>query len=188
MRSVLFWALILAGVLYVVRTYLRDHPELAHLITGWRPFAALRNLWAAVRRWFLRWRTAVRQAIPRRIARRPAAGKAARRPFRFLRLGALSPRERILYYYWSILRRAERLGFPRRPPETPYEYDASMRPHLPQAELEMGELTEAFLEARYSQRSIEAGRDRQVRPAWRGVRGALRALRKKRAADNEPDK
>jgi hypothetical protein len=109
--------------------------------------------------------------------RRPAEKRETRKPFRFFRLGALSARERILYYYWSVLRRAERSGYPRRPPETPYEYHASLRSHLPQVEDEMGKLTEAFLEVRYSEHPVEPGRDKQVRTNWQGVKAALRRKR-----------
>jgi len=180
MRSVLFWALILGGVLFVVRTYLRDHPELADAGARLRPFRALRSLWAALLRLFGRWKKAVQERLPHRPKRHPAGKETPRKPFRFFRLRALAPRERILYYYWSILRRAERLGLARRPSETPYEYDASLEPHLPQAQEEMDDLTDAFLEARYSQRPVESGRARQTQADWKEIKNALRALRRKR--------
>lgn len=185
MRSILFWGLVLAAVVYVIRAYLREHPEL----TGWvgqvRPLRGMRRLWGLVRRWLARVRKDVRLRLPRRTISLPAAIKLPGGPLRFFRLGALSPRERVLYYYWSILRRAQRLGLPRRPPETPYEYDVSLGPHIPQAERELGRLTDAFIEARYSGHPLEGGEDRRVRGDWQSVKTALRTLHKKDAADQE---
>ncbi len=178
MRSVLFWALIVAGALYVVRAYLHDHPELSHILSQLRPVRTLRRLWAAMLSLLGRWRRSVRLRLPRRTAKRREPREERGRPFRFFRLGALSPRERIRYYYLSILRRAERLGYPRRPPQTPHEYHDAMEPHLQQAHQEMDSLTEAFVEVRYSQHSIGSDQAREVREAWRRVKLALRSLRR----------
>jgi hypothetical protein len=184
MRSTLFWILIAAGVLFVVRIYLRDHPELTGWLSSLRPVSVLRHLWELAQLWFAQLRGAVQSRIPRPKVRRPAEKRKTRKPFRFFRLGALSARERILYYYWSILRRAERSDYPRRPPETPYEYHASLKSHLPQVEDEMGKLTEAFLEARYSEHPVESGRDKQIRTSWQEVKTALR---RKREPDDDSE-
>jgi hypothetical protein len=155
LRSLLFWAAALGMVFYVVRSYLHDHPEMLQALTSLGPIHALReSLW---------------RASPR----------SSKEPFRFFRLGALSPRERILYYYLSILRRAERQGFPRQRAQTPYEYDATLAPHLPQAQQEMTLLTEAFVEARYSQHVIEPGQARRMRVEWQRVKAALQVLKRK---------
>ena len=98
-------------------------------------------------------------------------------PFHFLRLSALSARERILYYYLSVLRRAERQGLPRRRTQTPYEYDATLSPNLPSAQQELASLTQAFVEARYSPHTVDARQTRQVHTYWQQVKAALRALR-----------
>ena len=71
-----------------------------------------------------------------------------------------------------------------RPAETPYEYGASMRSHLPQVEDETGSLIDAFLEARYSEHLVESGRDKQVRTSWQGVKAALR---RKREPDDDSE-
>jgi hypothetical protein len=97
-------------------------------------------------------------------------------------LGALSPRERILYYYLSILRRASKLGLSRHRAQTPNEYDTILRPHLDQAQQEMTQLTQAFVEARYSRHAFDREQDKQVRTRWQQVKAALRALRREKQA------
>jgi hypothetical protein len=188
MRTILFWGLVVAAVIYVVTTYLRDHPELTTWVAAWQPLAFLRRLWAAIRRLWRRWERAIqgRLAMPHRHA--PSEAPSPLRPFRFLRLSSLSPRERILYYYWSILKRAERWGLSRRPAQTPREYRASLEPHLPEVEAEVGELTEAFIEARYSRHPVDAAGAQSVKEDWQKIKGSLRMLKRSPAATGELDK
>ena len=174
LRSFFFWIVILGMVFYVVRSYLRDHPELLQALAMLRPFRVLRRLWAALWQQLDEWVEAVSEHLPRGwplLRREPAQGR-----FRFFRLRAASPREQILYYYLSILRRAAQRGFPRRPAQTPYEYHADLEPQLPEAHLEMALLTQAFVEARYSQHPIAPEQARRVRADWQRVKAALRAL------------
>jgi hypothetical protein len=185
-RTALFWVLITAAVIYVVTTYLRDHPELLGWLAGWRPLTLLRRLWAAIRRLWGRWERTIRGRLAMREVHAPGPPAGPLRPFRFLRLTNLSPRERILYYYWSILKRAERWGLPRRPAQTPREYRASLEPHLPEVDAEMGELTEGFIEARYSRHSVEAADAESIKEDWQKVKGSLRMLKRPPDAANDP--
>jgi len=93
----------------------------------------------------------------------------------------LSPRERVLYYYLSIVRRAGERGFPRRRSQTPYEYDTLLEPNLPYAQQDMASLTQAFVEARYSRREIEPDQAGQIQTYWQRVKAALQALKQKAA-------
>jgi hypothetical protein len=167
-------------VIYVVRSYLRDRPELLEALGTRGPIRALRAFLIALWRRLFGLAEAASKRIPRRLSLRRIRLRSPKEPFRFFRLGALSPRERILYYYLSILRRAERQGFPRQRAQTPHEYDATLGPHLPQARQEMDLLTQAFVEARYSQHVIEPGQARRVRVDWQRVKAALQALKRKK--------
>jgi hypothetical protein len=187
MRTILFWGLVAAAVTYVVVTYLREHPELLAWLATWRPLAFLRRLWAAIRRLWTRLGGAIQQRLATLDRRIPERAPDVSQPFRFLRLSALSPRERILYYYWSILKRAGRWGLPRRPAQTPREYRISLESHLPEVEDEMGELTNAFVEARYSRHPVDAGAAESVKGDWKKVKGSLRSLRRRPAPVRDPD-
>jgi hypothetical protein len=95
-------------------------------------------------------------------------------------LGAQSSRDQILYYYLSLLRRAGELGFPRRPAQTPREYEPTLATHLPEAQAETDQLTQAFVEARYSRQAIGGDQARRARAYWERVRAALQARRRGR--------
>ena len=177
LRSLVFWAVALGMVVYVIRTYLRDHPEVLEALTSRGPIRALRRLLSALWRRLVGLATVVGERLPRRLSLRRARSEPREARFRFFRLGALAPRERILYYYLSVLRRAGQQGIPRGRSQTPYEYDGTLGPRLTQAEQEMRRLTEAFVEARYSRHPFDREQDRQVRTLWQRVKAALRALK-----------
>ncbi len=181
LRSLVFWIAALGMVIYVIRSYLHDHPELLTALTAFKPIRLLRDFLAALWRRLTGLAEAASERLPRRLRRRthPESPKS----FRLFRLGALSPRERILYYYLSILRRADRVGLPRRRTQTPNEYNVTLGPHLEQAEQEMTQLTQAFVEARYSRHAFDREQDKQVRTRWQQVKSALRALTRKKHDD-----
>jgi hypothetical protein len=123
----------------------------------------------------------VRGRLPRGLSRgSPPDGTTLTRRWRFFRLGRLSPRERVLYYYLSIVQRAGQQGYPRQHYQTPGEYQATLEPELPRAHEEMSALTQAFVEARYSKREVVPDQERAVRTQWERVKAALRVLKRKR--------
>jgi hypothetical protein len=176
LRSLLFWAVTLGLVTYVVYRYARDHPELWEALMSFGPIRALYELWMALWRRLGRWTQAVRKRLPRGLARRRARrGRESTARFPWPR--ARSPREWVLHYYLNALRQADKEGYPRRAPQTPLEYGEVLKPNLPDAQQEMDLLTQAFVEARYSQHSIAPDRVGRVRATWRRVIEALRSLR-----------
>ena len=179
LRSILFWIAALGMLFYVIRSYLRDHPELLQALARQSPIRALRDFLIALWRHLVGWAEVASQGIPRWLSLRRARPRSSKQPFRFFLLGALSPRELILYYYLSIVERARRQGYPRRNSETPYEYDATLGPKLPAAQQDLTSLTQAFVEARYSRQTFDREQDRRARAIWKRVRAALQALRRK---------
>lgn len=179
LRVTLFWVFLAVLVGYVLYSYLRDRPELVEAIRrtklAGRIGRALGELWAAFLEWLTGWKDALSERFPRRK-------RAARRllqvsPLRFFRLGALSPRERVRYYYLSILHRAKERGIPRQRAQTPYEYALTLKPSVPEAGQEIDALTQAFVEARYSRQTVEPEQESRIRAVWQRVRAALRELK-----------
>jgi MoxR-like ATPase len=63
---------------------------------------------------------------------------------------------------------------------TPREYERTLATHLPEAQAETDQLTQAFVEARYSRQAIGEDQARRVRAYWEQVRAALQARRRGR--------
>lgn len=184
-RSILFWTVLVGAMVYLVRNYLRDRPQVIAAILRIRPLATIWSWLGALWRRLTGWAEAISERLPGRRTRRQEGGPPSGTPSRLFQPGGRSPRERILFYYMSLLRRAAEQGVPRRPTQTPYEYTASLTPHLSQAEEEVDQLTEAFVEARYSRHEIDRERAQIVRAIWHRIREALRGISIRLDADEQ---
>jgi hypothetical protein len=185
LRALFFWALILAVIAYVVRAYLRDHPEVQRSIAALAPVRVVRGWWGALRQAVADWIGAARRLVPRRDPSPEQTPTAPRRSTRRFRLGARTPREQVLHYYRGLLRRTDQHGFPRQKSETPFEYDVTLESRLPEAEAELDDLARAFVEARYSQHPIDPEQARQARADWERVKAALQERRRQEAEEEK---
>lgn len=177
--SALFWIILAAIVGYAGYRFFKDRLEkvdeegadagswLARLLV-W-----LRGTW---RRW-RQWQEEVRQERAQRRSDRVREREGPSRLSRFLSLRRLPPRELIRYFYLSTARRAEEAGQPRRRGQTPHEYQASLREQFPDLEPDLDGLTGAFVEARYSDHSIQKEDAEAVKPLWQRIKAALRRRR-----------
>ena len=163
---------------YIVFSYLRDRPGLIAAVQRLAPTRALRRLWAALRHRVSGMLATAREATPMAWLRERLRRAAPNGPLGFFRLGAASPREQVLYYYLSLLRRAGQQGFGRRPPQTPREYEPVLEEHLPDAATDLQVLTAAFEETRYSNHPVGPEHAQAVRARWQQVRAALSRKRK----------
>jgi hypothetical protein len=96
------------------------------------------------------------------------------------RTGKLPPRERVRYYYLRMIARADDQGVTRPSTATPLEFAQTLDREWPDAEEDVGALTEAFLAARYQDRDIPAQEAASAQNLWRRV---MRALRRQREDD-----
>ncbi len=173
-----YWALILAVLAYLLLSYLGAHG----LLSGWGS-----GRWLRLRFW---WRA--RWARVSGSARKAAEGLSKRFRLRrpsplarrgaSARVGSLPPAARIRYFYLSTLQRAAQRGLARPPHKTPLEFGQDLTGEWPEAEVELKELTDAFLAARYDRRTIPADRARAVQHVWRR---ALRSLQRPSGSKNE---
>jgi hypothetical protein len=187
-RSILFWVLLvgIAGYLlyYFIKIRRQDVSNLLHLpLLAW-----LANLASWIRAWlssFRRQAAGTLQAGIQRLRRttQPAAQPPA---WRYASLRRLTPRQRVVFYYLALVRRGTESGLPRQPAQTPYEYaeqvKAAIAPgNLPvsttPAEQERDDLenmTEGFLEARYSLQEVTNQQAGGVQQSWQRLKRLLR--------------
>jgi hypothetical protein len=186
--SILFWTTILGIVSYALVRFLRERFGLFERgegrgTTWWGRFLAwMRAVW----RQFWSWQQEVQGDLTRRLAERWSRQSPAARLFRFLSLRGLSPRELVRYFYLSAERRAAGAGQPRRPDQTPYEYQSSLTGHFPDLEPDLTGLTEAFVQARYNRRPVQPEDAEAVKPLWERIKTALRRRRVPDAPDQDP--
>ncbi|HET7079706.1 MAG TPA: DUF4129 domain-containing protein [Chloroflexia bacterium] len=175
-KSALFWVAVIAVLVYLVRSYWQSGPRLRQILAAFAPLQRVLQWWAGVWRGVRRSLAVVGEQIGRLLPARsaPAAGSPLGR---LLRVRGLSPREQVLYYYLSIVRRAGRQGYPRHGTQSPREYSAGLAPQLPQAQEDLDRLTQEFIEARYSRHPIEPPEANQAQTHWQQVKAALQRAR-----------
>jgi hypothetical protein len=76
-----------------------------------------------------------------------------------------------------MIRRAREGGVPRRASQTPYEYAEKLQNSYPDVLDEISEMTDAFVEARYSQHKVEDEKVNIVKKYWKHIRKALSSSR-----------
>lgn len=176
-EALLFWSVLVVGALHLARVYLRPR------LRGRRMTGPLGKLCAALGRLFRRLRRSAAAAgrrIPLPPLLRQAALRSAATHFRPALAVGPSARDQVVRYYLSLIHRADREGFPRRPSQTPREYHTALAARLPEVEGDVQLLTEAFVQARYSPHGVEADRLHGVRTSWQRVWTALRRIGKSR--------
>jgi hypothetical protein len=175
LKSVAFWVIFLSIIGYALYHYLQQNQQ---LLAGLRRFPIFQVLGS-----LLGWLRGVALGVNRSIASGVSTGlqrlrSLRRRPedtaaWQFINLRRLSPRERIMFYYLAMVRRGGETGYPRRQSQTPYEYSRSLADRFDEVGSEVQSLTDAFVEARYSEHDIRGERVNLVQQIWQRIRKAL---------------
>jgi hypothetical protein len=173
----IFWIVVIAAVIAAVIFFLRGRGV---PITGGFFTTFLSNIWLRLSGWFRflwgglgkqvqQFEQSIRERL--QLIEKPAGGvfSLGRPPFR-----SLSPREKIRYYYLSVVRRAEEKGVERGKSETPSEYAADLKEEWPEADGEVEAITDAFLRARYSPQDMTGKDLGPVKETWNRIKSAFR--------------
>ncbi|MDX1524223.1 MAG: DUF4129 domain-containing protein, partial [Anaerolineae bacterium] len=179
-RSLIFWLIALAIIIYLIKIYFNDHPELGRAVRSFKPLGHLLKLLAYLWRQLLGLAQAGMELVPKRLrptTQAPATTPAPQR-WSWLRLRNAPPRQRILYYYLNILQRAAKTGAVRRTHQTPYEYESDLNQTLPETQMEVNALTKAFVRARYSQEPFNDAQAEVAKTLWQRIRDRLRHVSK----------
>jgi hypothetical protein len=147
-RSLLFWTLALVALGYVIRGYLHDRSNLPTFLRKIKPGEWLVALLHWVSSLWNRLKTTVEETMPRLVNRlRRMANQRTLSTQRQLGPGF---RERVFGHYLGTLDVAKEEGLARAKNQTPYEYNKVINPKLPEIVAEWTQLTDIFIEARYS--------------------------------------
>ncbi len=179
-RSILFWTLFLTITAYAFITFFRQNQYLLdslRKIPGWQYLVAF---WEWLSSGFAR---ANRQTrfLAKGVMDRLRLSREADTSLRsggFINPRRLSPRQQVVFFYLMMLRRGQESGIPRQPSQTPFEYEDRLENNLPEVDVDLKSMTDAFVEARYSQHIITPDRARHVHNYWEKIKRALRSHKK----------
>jgi hypothetical protein len=175
----LLWLIVALIVAYFGLTYLGAHGWLKGRPAEWlmRLRYWWRSRWARANALLKSAATALSQRMQLVRAR-----AAAVRQISAVRLSALTPRERVRYFYLRMIGRAAERGLARSAHHTPAEFARRLEAEWPDAEEDVEALTSAFVAARYDSRPIPPAEARGAQATWRRL---MRELRD-RAGDAHP--
>jgi len=172
LQAVLFWIVAVIALFFLLRIVWRDRRELG----SDKMWQALLEWWRSIWSWILGCKNRV--AIRLRHPPSRAAGSAAEAgPSWWERWRARTARERVRRLYLAMLNRAAQVGAPRERHQTPYEYAARLLPRITDEAKALDQLTEAFVQARYSRKDFQPQEISLLHRIWRRVQAALRRMR-----------
>ncbi|MBN1876510.1 MAG: DUF4129 domain-containing protein [Anaerolineae bacterium] len=178
-RSALFWGVLLVGGYLLVRGYVRDRSGLWQSLRRFRFARILCAFWESlVQLWRGMGRT-IQTQLPR-VSRGVLTWFRRRSTFDgdgMLRRRGRSARERVFYFYLSLLDRARERGIPRAKTQTPHEYQTRLAPQLEAVQAEnVVALTEMFVEARYSAHPVTDEMVQRAQAEWEQLQAAIAQL------------
>jgi hypothetical protein len=182
LKSLLFWAILLGVVGYSLYYYIHERRELLEASRRLPFYPALLRFW----RWLAGRLGGMRQgfnaAVETRLERLRRTQPVAPHPrlSGYFSLRRLSPRQRVMFYYLALVRRGDEAGMGRRPSQTPYAYSQTLTKSLdalaqadasrPEIEQSIQELTENFVQARYSARPVTSLDAELAQSCWERIR------------------
>lgn len=179
-RSLLFWIFFLGIIFFAVRFYLLQNAELLNALKGFALFRWLAKTWNRIKSWFMganRQVSALLAASMKRLRAQQVRLPAS--PFkRIVNLSKMSPREKVIFYYVSLVHLGGEKGLERKPSQTPLNYQKSLSSVIPEVDPDLQNFTETFLEARYSQHPIEDTNAVFAGSLWEKIKMVLRSWRK----------
>ena len=175
LQSLFFWLLALGIVVYMVKVYLEDHPNILKQLKNIKLIRFILTELTQLWRLLTKWTRLTIDKLPRQI-KLSIPQRENVTPGQFLDwvgFRRMDSRQRIMAYYLNILRRAEKAGTVRQPHETPYEYEPGLEQTVPEAHEEIKQLTEAFVKARYSRQPVDPAQVATIKVYWQRLKQAL---------------
>ncbi len=185
-RSLAFWTILIGIIGYSIFHFADYRWSILQKLSLSGLFRWFVNLWQGIRSGTKRAAGGIRRAIADRLPSRE--GRRRIRPWRYISLRGLPLRERIRYFYLSTLRRSERQNLGRPPSATPQEYRNMLSKEVPEITEELDELTQAFIEARYSEHPMSEEEASNVKEAWRQIKRLLGLHRRHQRSDSAEEK
>ncbi len=187
-ESILFWGALVALVIVALRQYILFNKDLADELKQFRPFRWLVLFWkritATVKKANQSVGTFVQSSLKRlRMSRKSPTASS---DWDYVNPRRLNTRQKIIFFYLALLRRADEAGLPREKGQTPYEYAHTLTSTLAEGKDGVEALTGSFVEARYSRHDIPREEARRAESFWESIRRLLRTFRRSRDEKNNP--
>lgn len=167
----ILWLVLVLVAGFLLVSFLRSTELHRSRVGQW--FLHVRLWWHARRqRYGLALTQQVNKALSRlrRVRRRVSPASSIREGMRT----ATTPRDKVREYYLSAVQEATERGKPRPSHWTPLEYASDLAKTWPEVQTDVADLTEAFVDARYSEHEMDEQRAATAASTWRRLIQGLR--------------
>jgi hypothetical protein len=175
-RAVVFWAIFGSVLVYAIKTYVIRNGLLIATLRRSSIIAWIMNGFKSIWSWLLGVNRQVSATLAATFLKGRsilmAAGDAEKSEFANPR--SLPPRQKVIFYYLTLVRRSSQRGLPRKLNQTPLQFEETLRASLPEVENEIDALTDSFVEARYSKHEIDGEKVNLLQEFWKKVMTTLR--------------
>ena len=170
-KSILFWAVFIGIIGFAIVNFLRQHPGALKSLRrvpgfGWL-FQALKSLF--------NWLSGVNKQIAATISTgwKRIFGASPQNIYKnlgqFINFKRLSPRQQVIFYYLRLLDKSKKSGIDRKPYQTPDQFAGDLEHFVPEVQQDIHAMTDAFVEARYSNHPIGDEHTNAVLRLWRKI-------------------
>jgi hypothetical protein len=188
-KAILLWGGLIIMVIVALRQYIAYNRDLADELQGFRPFRWLLAVWNRFKASIKKANKSVEAFIQSNLKRLRSRGpeSATLGEWNFINVNRLSSRQKVIFYYLALVRRAREAGLPRQEGQTPYEYASSLTSRLKEEKENLEILTESFIEARYSRHEIPAKAANRAESIWQIIRHVLQKVHSSSQEDKSKD-
>jgi hypothetical protein len=175
-KSVLFWGIFLAIIVFGIDYYLHQHKALWQKIRPSGLIDALRRLFGTFLAWLQNLNRKVSATVQHGLTmlQTRRSGKTSQTTVHHFRLNRQSPRRQIFLLYDALLQVGKKVGIQRKDSQTPSAYGQRLQSNIPDNEEDLDLMTENFLEARYSQHEVVQTQADATRSAFHTISARLR--------------
>jgi hypothetical protein len=174
-KSIFLWGSLIILVILALRQYISFHRDLAEELRRFRPLRWFLALWERFKASVRKVNKSIGLFIQNSLDRLRSAGPVSARleEWDFINPRRLPARQKVIFYYLAMIRRAREAGIPRREEQTPYEYAHLLNSSLQTEKDWVDAMTESFIEARYSRHTIQEKTARRAETVWESIRQVL---------------
>jgi hypothetical protein len=181
-KSIFLWGSLIILVIVALRQYISFNKDLSEDLRQFRPlhwlFVAWDRLKAALKKVNSSVGKFIQDSLKRVRSITPTPDKTGE--WNFINPRRLSSRQKVIFYYLALIRRAREAGLPRQDGQTPYEYAHSLKANLNAENEGVDAMTSSFIEARYSRHEIPPKEARRMEHIWENIGRLLRNIRRSR--------
>ncbi len=170
LQSLSFWIITLFIIGYLIKIYFTEQPKSLAWLKNLKPIAFMAGILASLWQYFNRWVQISGEVLSQlNPFKKKGTDSVTLKLRHWFGLRGQSPRDKLLYYYLDILQRVESYRFGRQNHQTPYEYEPNLSQAIPETLSEVHQLTQTFVDARYSQATFNEEQVAIAKQQWQQI-------------------